>query len=291
MNTTKSVLSLLLVASAVVDNTWAFSYVPTLTATSTSERRRFESFTMPTTRHHVVFLSTKLRLSSVNYLDSLSSPESNSSSESSHASFPSPPSSPSKPEQVGTFQPFAATLTSSFPAFPVSSSNGGTDQSVPILFPSSSIYSTSPAPTSSPGGSAVVFHHKPVSFFRKDKLSPKGPRANADVGTPHDSSRPLTGDIETSIPSNTISAGSWWCAAGGWPSLKQRTSTEIFYVLDGYGCLTDMDGVRHYFGPGDVCILPKGWSGRWDIAEDVHKVCTRERSDIVFFLVNSSSSS
>jgi uncharacterized cupin superfamily protein len=43
-------------------------------------------------------------------------------------------------------------------------------------------------------------------------------------------------------------------------------------VFSGRGCLTDMDGVRHDFGPGDTVILPKGWSGRWDILEAIHKV-------------------
>jgi uncharacterized cupin superfamily protein len=28
----------------------------------------------------------------------------------------------------------------------------------------------------------------------------------------------------------------------------------------------------HYFGPGDIVVLPKGWSGRWDVLADIHKV-------------------
>jgi hypothetical protein len=39
----------------------------------------------------------------------------------------------------------------------------------------------------------------------------------------------------------------------------------------GHGCLTDLDRQRNYFGPGDTVILPKGWSGRWDVLEDTHK--------------------
>ncbi len=90
---------------------------------------------------------------------------------------------------------------------------------------------------------------------------------NADVGQPWDASRSFFD--QDPIP---ISSGSWWCAEGGWPSPKQRTTTEIFYVLQGHGCLTDLDGTRHYFGPGDTVILPKGWSGRWDVLEAIHKV-------------------
>merc|ERR1712161_106713 len=33
-----------------------------------------------------------------------------------------------------------------------------------------------------------------------------------------------------------------------------------------------MDGTRHGMGPGDLVILPKGWSGRWDVMDDIHKV-------------------
>jgi triosephosphate isomerase len=119
------------------------------------------------------------------------------------------------------------------------------------------------ATTSDP--SISHFIHAPLSYFSIDKLTSKGPRKNPDVGSPHDSTRKLAsiGNIDT---------GSWWCAAGGWPSPNPRATTEIFYVYSGHACVTDMDGTRHYFGPGDVVILPKNWKGRWDIFEDIHKV-------------------
>ena len=113
--------------------------------------------------------------------------------------------------------------------------------------------------------SHIVFQHATLEQFAITKLQPNGPRANADVGQPHDASLTL-GQV------GNIESGSWWCAAGGWPSLKPRTTTEVFYVVKGQGCLTDLDGTRHYFGPGDTVILPKGWSGRWDVLEDIHKV-------------------
>jgi len=111
----------------------------------------------------------------------------------------------------------------------------------------------------------ISFSHAPFSYFTIDKLTPKGPRKNADVGLPHDASRNLA-------TVGSASAGTWWCAKGGWPSPVQRATTEVFFVFSGYGCLTDADGTRHYFGPGDTVILPKGWSGRWDVLEDIHKV-------------------
>lgn len=130
---------------------------------------------------------------------------------------------------------------------------------------------TAPTPRSPPQESKMAgdeettqFFHAALSYFALDKLKAKGPRANADVGEPHDATRPLT--------LGKTSAGSWWCASGGWPSPALRTTTEVFYVLSGHGCLTDLDDLPHYFGPGDTVVLPKGWSGRWDVLEDIHKV-------------------
>ena len=114
-------------------------------------------------------------------------------------------------------------------------------------------------------GGAIDFSYASIDFFSVDKLTPKGPRANADVGEPHDSSRPL-------VKVGPTSAGSWWCEEGGWPSPAKRATTEVFYVLSGRGYVSDEDGQRHHFGPGDTVVLPKGWSGRWDILEAIHKV-------------------
>jgi uncharacterized cupin superfamily protein len=125
-------------------------------------------------------------------------------------------------------------------------------------------FSDSPS-TNANGISSNTFQHAPLDYFAIPNLTPKGPRANADVGQPHDATLKLGQDGD-------LRSGSWWCAAGGWPSLKQRATTEIFFVLKGQGCLTDIDGMRHYFGPGDTVILPKGWCGRWDVLEDIHKV-------------------
>ena len=45
--------------------------------------------------------------------------------------------------------------------------------------------------------------------------------------------------------------------------------------------MTDLDGTRHFFGPGDLVILPKGWSGRWDVLQDIHKVwIVTEHADV-----------
>mmetsp|Transcript_3138 Transcript_3138/g.5841 ORF Transcript_3138/g.5841 Transcript_3138/m.5841 type:complete len:287 (-) Transcript_3138:213-1073(-) len=114
-------------------------------------------------------------------------------------------------------------------------------------------------------GPKARFSHCPVSYFDIAKLRSKGPRPAADVGSPHDSTRKL-------VDLGSQSAGAWWCAEGGWPSPKPKVITEVFYVLSGHGCVTDADGTRHFMGPGDLVVLPKGHTGRWDVLEDFHKV-------------------
>lgn len=111
---------------------------------------------------------------------------------------------------------------------------------------------------------ASEFPFASASFFGMDKLVSKGPR-QSDWGTPGDASCKLCDD-------GTFGAGAWYCSEGGWPSPNGKAVTEIFYVLEGCGSLDDADGVRHYFGPGDNVIIPKGHTGRWDVNLPIRKV-------------------
>ena len=108
----------------------------------------------------------------------------------------------------------------------------------------------------------------PLSFFALDELQLKGPRKNVDKGDPHDYGKPFI----KGMAGGSSSCGSWACSEGGWDSPSPRGSTEYFFVLSGRGCVTDPDGTPHPFGPGDTVVLPKGWYGRWDIDEFIHKV-------------------
>jgi hypothetical protein len=46
--------------------------------------------------------------------------------------------------------------------------------------------------------------------------------------------------------------------------------------------VSDPDGTRYPFGPGDVVVLPKGWYGRWDIQQKIHKVwVVHDHPDVV----------
>lgn len=113
-----------------------------------------------------------------------------------------------------------------------------------------------------------MVHHAPLTYFALDQLTSKGaPRATADQGTPIEASRELYDD------GVMLSGGAWHCTGpGSWPSPNPKPVTEVFYVCRGHGCLTDADGMEHYFGPGDTVVIPKGHTGRWTILQDIHKL-------------------
>jgi len=118
------------------------------------------------------------------------------------------------------------------------------------------------------------FAHAPLSYFGLEQLVSKGPRATFDWGAPQDATRPLL-DADGSgntAQYGTLKAGAWYCSEGGWPSPNEKAHTEVFYVLDGHGCLGDADGAKHYFGSGDTVIIPKGHTGRWDVYGPIHKI-------------------
>jgi uncharacterized cupin superfamily protein len=124
---------------------------------------------------------------------------------------------------------------------------------------------TQPTTPSAPLTGTTGFCHVPLHYFSLDQLVSKGPRATYDWGTPQDWSRKLADD-------GVFRAGSWYCSEGGWPSPNGKAVTEVFYVLEGHGALGDSDGVLHYYGPGDMVIIPKGHTGRWDVHSPIHKV-------------------
>ena len=127
--------------------------------------------------------------------------------------------------------------------------------------------STPATTTSNDDDSDGSFPYAPASYFSLDQLKTKGPRPCVDWGIPTDATKQLYESDD-----GIFCVGSWYCTEGGWPSPNPKASTEVFYVLDGYGSLDDEDGMRHYFGPGDCVIIPKGHTGRWDVNQAIHKI-------------------
>jgi len=139
--------------------------------------------------------------------------------------------------------------------------------------PAASAVSTAPRPPAGTGTSDPTppphFASVSSSFFSYEQQAVKGVRANCDVGQPVDAARPFVGGIQN----GAASCGSWGCTEGGWLSPKPRTSTEWFFVLAGRGSVSaPSTGETFSFGPGDLVVLPKGWSGRWDVTHRIHKI-------------------
>lgn len=97
------------------------------------------------------------------------------------------------------------------------------------------------------------------------QLRPAGQRAGADSGDPQ---------LRTFVTEHNAQGniGFWECAPGGWPVID-RQDTEVAYILSGQGRITDeATGTVYSVGPGDLVVLPVGWTGRWDITEALQKV-------------------
>lgn len=67
-----------------------------------------------------------------------------------------------------------------------------------------------------------------------------------------------------------VDTGIWECTPGGW-AITDRPDTEVVHILTGKATITDADGTVHHLEAGTVHVLPKGWSGRWDIHETLRK--------------------
>ena len=93
-----------------------------------------------------------------------------------------------------------------------------------------------------------------------------GPRAGADKGDPIMSGRIF-------YEADGIQIGVWECTPGGW-EIRDRPDTETVRIVAGRARLSNADGSGVDLGPGDLLVLPKGWTGRWDILETVRKVYT-----------------
>ena len=95
------------------------------------------------------------------------------------------------------------------------------------------------------------------------ELAPTGPREGSDSGDPQ------TATI-VFFEGHGVSVGVWECTPGGW-AIVDRPNTETMMLLAGTVRITPADGEPVELEEGDVFVLPKGWSGRWDVLETVRK--------------------
>lgn len=99
------------------------------------------------------------------------------------------------------------------------------------------------------------------------ELAAAGQRPGTDVGDAQLAT--LTADT-----GSDLKVGVWECTPGGWP-VVDRPDTETCYILSGRARLTDDEtGEVTEISAGSLVVLPRGWSGRWDVTETVRKVYT-----------------
>ena len=61
------------------------------------------------------------------------------------------------------------------------------------------------------------------------------------------------------------------CSPGSF-AIAERLTAESFFVVDGVFFLTNLDGSARRCTAGDTVVLPKGWSGNWNVIEPVRQV-------------------
>jgi uncharacterized cupin superfamily protein len=111
-----------------------------------------------------------------------------------------------------------------------------------------------------------TFVHASASTIAGD-LEPTGPVPNADSGDPQASVLRFDTD-------DSLRAGIWECQPGGW-SVENREATETCYILSGHAFITNAATAERFeITAGDVFVLPKGSSYRWDVTETIRKFFT-----------------
>jgi uncharacterized cupin superfamily protein len=97
-------------------------------------------------------------------------------------------------------------------------------------------------------------------------LPDTGPRVGAHAGAP------MTRTLAWTQPTDEVPGiGVWECTPGAW-DVRDARASEVAVITSGRVRLTGTDGQAAELGPGDTVLLPKGWSGRWEVLETVRKV-------------------
>lgn len=68
-----------------------------------------------------------------------------------------------------------------------------------------------------------------------------------------------------------VSIGEWACEPGSWKIVFHARRHEFFQVLEGRLRVVDEAGIARELGPGDACVIPAGFRGRFEVIEAVRK--------------------
>ena len=97
-----------------------------------------------------------------------------------------------------------------------------------------------------------------------DDLQARGVRPGFDAGNPQVSGKHF-------FKAHGTTVGVWECTPGGW-EIVDRPDTETMLLLKGHVRMTTQGETPVELKEGDVFVLPKGWSGRWDVLETTRKL-------------------
>jgi hypothetical protein len=101
--------------------------------------------------------------------------------------------------------------------------------------------------------------------------------ADMDLGPAAPKPTSLRGNqVEASVSLFTsedgrVDVGIWECTEGHFTA-DRSTSSEICHIISGRATLARKDGEVREIGPGDVLVLPRGWTGAWTILEKTRKL-------------------
>ena len=68
-----------------------------------------------------------------------------------------------------------------------------------------------------------------------------------------------------------LHAGAWASEVGAWQIAYPANLGEFFHVIEGEIALTDSDGVRTTYRPGDACVIPPGFEGLFEVVKPAKK--------------------
>ena len=68
-----------------------------------------------------------------------------------------------------------------------------------------------------------------------------------------------------------VEVGVWGCTPGRF-SAARETNSEICHIVSDRVSLHNSDGSTRDVGPGEVLVLPIGWTGEWTIHETTRKL-------------------
>lgn len=74
-------------------------------------------------------------------------------------------------------------------------------------------------------------------------------------------------------PDGKFTANVWACDAGTL-EIRNLAIDEACFIIEGTVTVEDLAGNRSEYGPGDAFLLPKGFSGTWDMPTGLRKFNT-----------------